>query len=124
MSQYFILYVWNPPFSTQGSVTFDIAIASYKITPFFLLFSNLHYRYNRRQGNSVGTTPIILRTLLAKKAGSVPAPPLLDYVFFKSIGDVHDRSFYGRGNGALLEGFESHELEGEQGHYNDYLIQL
>ena len=94
-----------PLFGTQDSSTFDIAIASYKITPFLSSFMCLHYMYIHRRGNGRGITPIILRRILSDLEGPYGIPHCLAmFLFFQSTGTARDCKFYGRGYRKLFVG--------------------
>ena len=60
----------NPPFGTQGSLTFDLAIDPYTLPFLFLMFSILLYRYNHVQGQARGTDLSTNQMLVIESPGS------------------------------------------------------
>ena len=93
-----------PPIGTRGNLTFDISIASYTITPFFLILSILQYRCIIGWGNNRGTVPIILRRIPSYTTRPYRHPYLSDTYFFPSMGTACDHRFYERLYGAPFEG--------------------
>ena len=66
----------DPPLDTQGSLTFDIDIASYTITPFlssFIYFTLEVYQRARKQRASLPQYP---PTVPGRYGGPVNTPPL------------------------------------------------
>ena len=97
-------------FGLQGNLNFDITIASSTITLLSLLFSILHYKNIRGQGNGKGTIPIILWWLTADTMGPYGHPHCLA-MFFSCPQGPHATVGSTGGDTVQFLGFESHQSE-------------
>ena len=110
------------PFVTWGSLTLDIAISSYTITPFSFFFSLIYYTgISASEGKAWAPYPSSSGGYRLKRRNPYGIPHFLTK-YFQSMGTAHDRRFYERGYGALFEGFYYRELEGGQVQNNTYLL--
>ena len=106
----------------MGSLTFNIAIDSYTITPFSFFFYLIYSAGMSTGEENEGPLYPSYSVSYWLKQRAKYGKPHFSTTYFESTGTVHNCRFYGRGYGALFEGFESHKLEGEQGQNNDYLL--